>query len=37
MVAQLINNAGIVGAALAASEAGEDEPAAETTQTLVLD
>ena len=25
VVAQLINNAGIVGAALAASEAGEDE------------
>ena len=37
VVAQLINNAGIVGAALAASEAGEDESAAETTQTLVLD
>jgi len=37
VVAQLINNAGIVGAALAASEAGEDESEAETTQTLVLD
>ena len=37
VVAQLINNAGIVGAALAASEADEDESDAETTQTLVLD
>lgn len=39
VVAQLINNAGIVGAALAASEA-EPEPAesvAESTQALVLD
>ncbi len=37
VVAQLINNAGIVGAALAATEASQDESPAETTQTLVLD
>ncbi|MGS0687056.1 polyphosphate--glucose phosphotransferase [Nakamurella sp. GG22] len=40
VVAQLINNAGIVGAALAASEAEQDaagETPAETTQALVLD
>lgn len=39
-VAQLINNAGIVGAALAAAEAkvaGAEEAPAETTQTLILD
>ena len=40
VVAQLINNAGIVGAALAASEADEistGESPAETTQALILD
>ena len=39
VVAQLINNAGIVGAALAASEAEPEssESAAESTQALVLD
>ena len=37
MVAQLVNNAGIVGAALAAVEAAGEESEAETTQTLVLD
>jgi polyphosphate glucokinase len=42
VVAQLINNAGIVGAALAASEALTEEPApdesaAESTQALILD
>ena len=40
VVAQLINNAGIVGAALAASEASQQaaaEPPAESTQALVLD
>ena len=37
VVAQLINNAGIVGAALAATEAEYNESPAETTQTLVLD
>jgi polyphosphate glucokinase len=37
VVAQLINNAGIVGAALAATEAEGDESPAETTQSLVLD
>lgn len=37
VVAQLVNNAGIVGAALAASEADNEETDAESTQTLVLD
>jgi polyphosphate glucokinase len=37
VVAQLVNNAGIVGAALAASEADQQETPAETTQTLTLD
>ncbi len=37
VVAQLINNAGIVGAALAAAEPGDGERPAESTQAMVLD